>query len=53
MSTVLAVGRTGWVAAGVSVGDAVGVAIEPPQALTNNEIAASKRGDDFLFISTS
>lgn len=53
MSTVLAVGRTGWVAAGESIGEAIGVVVETPQALTNNENTASKRGDDFRFISTS
>ncbi len=53
MSTALSVGRTGGVAADVSVSEAVGAAVEPPHALTNNENAASMRGADFLSISTS
>jgi hypothetical protein len=53
MSTALAVGGADWVATAVFVGDTVGAAIEPPQALTNNENAANMRSVDFLSISTS
>ncbi len=53
MSTAIPVGGMGWVAAGMSVGDAVGAAVEPTQALTNNENAASMMRVDFLSISTS
>jgi hypothetical protein len=53
MSTAIAVGDMGWVAAGMPVGEDVGAAIEPPQALTNNENAASVIRIDFLSISTS
>ena len=52
MSTAIAVGG-GWVAAGMSVGEAVWAAVEPPQALINNENAASMSRVDFLSISTS
>ncbi len=52
MSTAIAVGG-GWVAAGMSVDEAVWVAVEPPQALINNENAASMSRVDFLSISTS
>ena len=53
MSTALVVGGADSVGTGVFVGEAVGAALEPPQALTNNENAANMRQVDFLFISTS
>ncbi len=53
MSTAIAVGDKGWVAAGMPVGEAVGAAAELPQALINNENAASMSRVDFLSISTS
>lgn len=37
----------------MSVGEAVGAAVEPPQALANNENAANMSRVDFLSISTS
>ena len=52
MSTAITVGG-GWVAAGMPVGEALGVAVEPPQALINIENAASISRVDFLSISTS
>jgi hypothetical protein len=53
MSIVLDVGVAGCVAVAVSAGEVVGVAVDPPQALTNNENTASIKRVDFLSISTS
>jgi len=53
MSTASGAGGMGWVADRMSVGEAVGAAVEPPQALTKNENAASMSRVDFLSISTS
>ena len=53
MSTALVVGGADSVTTCVFVGETVGAVVEPPQALTNNENAASMRRLDFLYISTS